>query len=135
MSWDSYIDNIIGHSSGHCDKACIIGQDGTKWSTDNHANALRITAAEAATIGKVFASGDITIFEKAGIVAGGVKYDCPKADVDVKIALGKKTDCGAITCASSKTAVVIGHTKEGGEQGNTNKAVVTIAEYLASLGY
>ena len=26
MSWDSYIDNLLGHTGGHADKACIIGE-------------------------------------------------------------------------------------------------------------
>ena len=48
--------------------------------------------------------------------------------------LGKKKDNGAVTIQSSKTAVVIGHTKEGGSQGNTNKGVGVIAEYLDTKG-
>lgn len=36
MSWDSYIDNLLGHAAGNADKACIIGSDGSKWTTDGH---------------------------------------------------------------------------------------------------
>ena len=50
------------------------------------------------------------------------------------LALGKKKDYGALTLQSSLTAVVIGHTAEGQQQGNVNKAVAVIAEYLESLG-
>ena len=53
---------------------------------------------------------------------------------DDKVVFGKKKGYGAITLQSSKTAIVIGHTKEGGQQGNTNKGVAVIAEYLESLG-
>ena len=35
---------------------------------------------------------------------------------------------------ASKTAIVIGHTHEGAQQGNSNKAVAVIADYLESLG-
>ena len=48
MSWDSYLDNLIAQTkdaSGtvHADKACIIGVDGgAKWTTDAHANALKV---------------------------------------------------------------------------------------------
>ena len=35
---------------------------------------------------------------------------------------------------ASKTAIVIAHTPEGCQQGNTNKGVGVIAEYLESLG-
>ena len=38
MSWDSYIDNIIAYSKNNADKACIIGKDGGKWTTDDHAS-------------------------------------------------------------------------------------------------
>ena len=48
--------------------------------------------------------------------------------------MAKKKDYGALTLQSSKTAVVIGHTGEGMQQGNVNKAVNVIAEYLESLG-
>ena len=48
--------------------------------------------------------------------------------------MGKKKDHGAISIQSSKTAIVIGHTAEGCQQGNVNKGVGVIAEYLESLG-
>jgi len=132
MSWDGYIDNLLGHCASACDQACIIGKDGSKWTTDGHANALKITAQEAANIGRVFSSNDFTSFQASGIVAAGVKYQFLRGDDN--LALGKKKDNGAITLQSSKTAIVIGHTKEGGSQGNTNKGVGVIAEYLESLG-
>eukprot|EP00111_Clytia_hemisphaerica_P008698 TCONS_00025423-protein len=132
MSWDGYIDNLLGHCVGQCDTACIIGKDGSKWTTDGHASALKITAQEAATVGKAFTSGDMTPFQASGIVIAGVKYQFLRGD-DI-LALGKKKDNGAVTLQCSKTAVVIGHTKEGGTQGNTNKGVAVIAEYLESLG-
>ena len=34
----------------------------------------------------------------------------------------------------SKTAIVIAHTTEGSQQGNSNKGVAVIADYLESLG-
>ena len=54
--------------------------------------------------------------------------------MDNTIVLAKRKDYGALTLQRSKTAVVIAHTKEGGSQGATNKAVSVIAEYLQSLG-
>ncbi len=44
MSWDSYIDNLIGQSTdadgkAQIDRACIISlQDGKKWTSDDHPN-------------------------------------------------------------------------------------------------
>lgn len=132
MSWDSYIDNLIGHGAGHTDAACIIGMDGSKWTTDSHGQAIKITAQEAATIGRVYTSGDASVFQTSGLHIGGIRYQFLRKDENVVLA--KKKDNGAITMQSSKTAIVIGHTKEGGSQGNTNKAVGVIAEYLESLG-
>ena len=48
MSWDSYIDNLIAQTkdasgNAHCDKACIIGLDGSAWTTPGHANALKVS--------------------------------------------------------------------------------------------
>ena len=53
---------------------------------------------------------------------------------DGKLVVAKKKDQGALTLQSSKTAIVIAHTPEGRQQGNTNKGVRVIAEYLESLG-
>ena len=53
---------------------------------------------------------------------------------DSKVVYGKRKDCGAVTLQASKTAIVIAHCPEGGQQGNTNKGVSVIAEYLESLG-
>ena len=48
MSWDSYIDNLIAQTkdasgSAHCDRACIIGLDGSAWTTAGHASALKVS--------------------------------------------------------------------------------------------
>ncbi|CAH1801073.1 unnamed protein product, partial [Owenia fusiformis] len=132
MSWDSYIDNLIGHTAGNCDKACIIGLDGSKWTTDGHDKALKIQASEAATIGQAMTSKDFTPFQTSGILVEGIKYQFLRGEDT--LVLGKKKDNGAITFQSSKKAIVIGHTAEGQQQGNTNKGVGVIAEYLESLG-
>ena len=48
MSWDSYLDNLVSQTkdasgTAHADRACIIGLDGgAKWTTDAHANALKV---------------------------------------------------------------------------------------------
>lgn len=138
MSWDSYIDNLVAQtkdSSGavHCDKACIIGKDGSRWTTSGHPNHFNITDEEAKTIGQAMTSKLFTGFQSGGIYAEGLKYQYLREE-DGKMVLGKKKDNGAVTIQASKTAVVIGHTIEGSQQGNTNKGVGVIAEYLESLG-
>lgn len=139
MSWDSYIDNLVAQTkdaSGatHADKACIIGLDGgAPWTTPSHANALVLQGAEGANIAQCFKAKDYTSFQAGGIHAEGIKYQFLREE-DGKIVFGKKKDNGSLTLQSSKTAVVIGHTQEGKQQGNTNKGVAVIADYLESLG-
>ena len=53
--------------------------------------------------------------------------------IDDKLVIGKRGGEGAISMQASKTAIVIAHCPEGGQQGNTNKAVGVIAEYLESM--
>lgn len=139
MSWDSYIDNLLGHSKdstghGHVDKACIIGLDGgAPWTTSACPNALVLQGQEGPNIARCLKSKDFSALQAGGVFVSGVKYQFLREE-DKKIVLAKKKDQGAITLQSSKTAVVIGHCPEGGQQGYTNKAVATIAEYLESLG-
>jgi len=47
--------------------------------------------------------------------------------------LGKLKDNGAITIQKSETAVVIGHTAEGKQQGETNTGVKAIVDYLKGM--
>lgn len=139
MSWDSYIDNLVGHSKDptgtcHVDRACIIGLDGgAPWTTAGHPNAFVLQGQEGANIARALKSKDFTPFQSGGVFATGVKYQYLREE-DKKIVMAKKKEHGALTLQSSKTAVVIGHCPEGGQQGYSNKAVATIAEYLESLG-
>ena len=137
MSWDSYIDNLMGQGkdgsgNSHIDMACIIGHDGSKWTTDGHANAFKLSATESSNIAKCFKSKDFTPFQAGGVWAEGVKYQFLREE-DGKIVLAKKKEHGAISMQSSKTAIVVAHCPEGGQQGAANKGVSVIAEYLESL--
>ncbi|XP_064652031.1 profilin-like [Lineus longissimus] len=139
MSWDSYIDNLIAQTkdasgNANCDRACIIGIDGgAAWTTAGHANALKLQGQEGVNVAKCFNSKDYSVFMASGIHLEGIKYQFLRAEDD-KIVFGKKKGEGAITLQSSKTAIVIGHCPEGSQQGNLNKGVACIAEYLESLG-
>lgn len=138
MSWDSYLDNLIaqtkdGTGATHADKACIIGLDGGgKWTTDAHANAFKLSAEESAKIAQCFKSKDFTAFQFDGVYAEGTRYQFLR-EVDGNVVYAKKKGSGAITIQASKTALVLGHCPEGGQQGNTNKGVAVIAEYLESM--
>jgi len=132
MSWDGYLDNLAGHCAGAMDKGAIIGFDGSKWTTDGHAMSLKITPAEAKTIGAAMQSQEFSSFQASGIFIEGLKYQFLRGEET--IVLGKKKDHGAITLQASKTAVVIAHQIEGKSPGLVNKGVGVIAEYLESLG-
>ena len=133
-TWDSFIDNLIALSNdasglAHADKACIIGLDGgAKWTSDRHSCAFKLSQHEAANIAKCFKTKEFPFF----IYAEGESYVFLR-EIDGKIVLAKRKESGAVTLQASKTAIVIGHTAEGMQQGNTNKAVAVIAEYLESL--
>ena len=68
-----------------------------------------------------------------GVHCEGTKYQFLREE-EGKIVYGKKKGFGAVTLQASKTAIVIAHCPEGCQQGNCNKAVNVIAEYLESLG-
>lgn len=139
MSWDSYLDNLIAQSKDgtgttHIDACCIIGIDGgAKWTSDGHGKALKLTPEEGAAIARCFKGKDFTHFMGSGIHAAGMKYQFLREE-DKKVVYAKKKGFGAVTIQASKTALVIAHCPEGGQQGNTNKGVAVIAEYLESLG-
>ena len=131
MSWNSYIDSLLGHAKGHADKVCIIGLDGTAWTTAAHANHLNLQGDETNVIVAAMKNAEFTTFHTSGIRAGGQKYQFLREDENE--ALGKLKDNGAITIRKSRTGIVIAHTAEGKQQGDTNKAVATVAEYLESM--
>ena len=137
MSWDSYIYNLIAQtkdSSGsiHCDRACIIGMDGSLWTTASHANALKLQGHEGVNIAKCFKNKEFSPFMACGVRIEGTTYLFLREE-DGKTVYAKKKDMGSVSLQASKTAVVIGHCPEESQQGNLNKGVAVIAEYLESL--
>jgi len=134
MSWDGYIDSILGGAKGHADKACIIGLNGGPWTTAAHASNINLQGAEAQTIAGAMNSGDFTTFQANGIHVGGEKYRFLRGDAEEGLVLGKLKENGAITIQKSDTAVVIAHTAEGKQQGDTNTGVQTIVTYLKGMG-
>ena len=72
------------------------------------------------------------MFMTSGVVLEATKYNFLREE-DNKIVYAKKKGSGAITMQASKTAIVIAHCPEGAQQGNCNKGVAVIAEYLESL--
>ncbi|XP_065841860.1 profilin-like [Oscarella lobularis] len=117
--------------SNSVDKACIIGPDGgAKWTTDGHAFAFKISAAEAADVAKAFKSKDFTSFMAGGVHLAGTKYQFLREE-DKKVVLARKNQHGSVTLQSSKTAIVIAHCPEGGQHANCDKVV---AKLLGIIG-
>lgn len=138
MSWDQYLENLCSRTESptgkHCTKACIIGLDGgAKWTTNNHANSLKISEAESVTASKNFANGDAG-FSTCGIVVEDVKYQFLRS-IDGETFLFKKGGHGALSMQASKTAIIIAFTPEGCQQGSTNTALDAVVKYLDSIGY
>jgi len=133
MSWDGYVDSILGNAKGNADRACIIGLNGAPWTTAAHASHLNLQGTEAQTIGAAFSSGDMTTFQANGILIGGEKYRFLREDKDEGLVLGKLKENGAITMQKSETAIIIAHTLEGKQQGDTNTGVQAIVTYLKGM--
>jgi len=135
MSWNAYIDAVCEHSKDeqqkvHCDKAAIIGMNGSMWTTSDHAKALKLEQAEIQKIVKAIENNDPMPLQTSGVNCEGVKYQFLRHDPDLKMVLCKKKDHGAITIQGTKTAIVIGHTQEGMSQGITNKGVGNVVDHL-----
>jgi len=139
MSWNAYIDSICDNTvdpttgTKHCDKAAIIGMNGSMWTTCEHTKAMKPEQAEITKIVNAIQSGDNSPLQAGGIIVEGVKYQFLRADPSEKLIMGKKKDHGAITIQGTKTAVVIGHTQEGCQQGFTNDGIQKVVDYLQGI--
>jgi len=133
MSWDGYIDSVLGSAKGHADRACIIGLNGGPWTTAGHASNINLQGTEAQTIATSMSSGDYSTFQASGILIEGQKYRFLRGDTEEGLVLGKLKENGAITIQKSETAIVIGHTAEGKQQGETNTGVKAVVDYLKGL--
>ena len=134
MSWDGYIDSVLGKSKGNCDKVCIIGlENGVCWTTAAHTSNLTGTPEEFQKIAGLMKSETFTTFQTDGIVLGGIKYRFLRSDEDEGLVLGKLKESGAVTIQKTGTAVIIAHTIDGKNQGDVNTGVKEIVDYLKSL--
>ena len=93
---------------------------------------FKIKPEEIKPIADALSKKNFLTFQTSGVRINGTKYQFLREE-DEKIVMAKKKDVGAITMQATKTAVVIGFCPEGKQQGNLNKAVSTVADYLESL--
>lgn len=138
--WDAYIDNMIAQSKdssgvAHIDKGCIIGLDGGAFWTSQRSDGkyLGVSTSQASSIAQIVRSGNFASFMSNGVTIAGVKYQFLREN-DGKDFYFKKKGHGAITIGKSHSAIVIAHCAEGKQQGNCNKGVEVIRDYLESLG-
>ena len=131
MSWNEYVKNLQCRCK-FADKCCIIGLDGSIWTTSED-NVIDITSAEAASIAHIMNCQDYSQFQANGITIGGVKYTFLRSND--KAVYGKKCGSGGISLQATNKAIVISHCIEGGQQGKVNDAVYKVAEYLEQNGY
>lgn len=139
MSWNSYIDTVKAYSRDatgkeHIDRACIIGLDGVRYTDDTHPSSFKVTPEEVGTITRCMKSKDFTVFMTSGVKAETVKYNFLREE-DKKIVYAKKKDQGSLTIQATEKVIVIAHTAEGAQQGNSNGGVQKICDYLESVGY
>ncbi|XP_072020454.1 profilin-like [Amphiura filiformis] len=135
MSWDGYLDNCSAQSQDHIVRCCIISLDGgSVWNTTTHAKALKITPAEGAKIAKAFKDKNFSSFMSTGIYVEGQKFQFLR-EVEGKVMLGKKKGLGFVSFQSSKQAIICAFGSEDKQQGNANKGLSVVGDYLESVGY
>jgi len=141
MSWDGYIDSIIGNSQGAISSATIVGLNGAIWTPKTAEKILEISQSEATSIGTIMAAKNNSIqgkFSAQGITIGGAKYMFLRdVEGDGRTILAKKSGLGNLTLVATTQAVLIAFTPEAKSHsfGIANTAVDGIAKYLEGSGY
>jgi len=140
MSWDAYVDNLIGHGQGHIDAAVIVGMDGNAWTgtTDASSKHLKPTPQEAQAIAHCLKTKTYDSMRASGVRVANKKYMFLRNDDESETVLAKGTGDfkeEAICIQKTQQAFLIAHCPAGKQQGTCNKAVDTIAQYLKGTGY
>jgi len=141
MSWDSYVDSLIGNGQSHIDAAAICGLEGAAWTTvadGAAAQYMKPTSAEIQSIAGCMAAKDFGPFKASGVKVCGKKYMFLRADEDVGLVLAKGTGAHkeeAICIQKTTKAFIIAHCPAGKQPGKCNQAVDSIAQYLISNSY
>ena len=125
---------MILQSGGACDKAAIIGLDGSILS-DPLLVSFKLTTQESTVIGIGMMESDMSYpsLRENGIIVEGIRYDFLRADDNM--VWGRKQGEGTITMERSKQNVVICHTKEGDNLGNAKRVVEKVVDSFEYYGY
>merc|ERR1719367_2658002 len=111
------------------DTACIIGKDGSKWTSDIHPSAIKLETNEAAKIGANFRLNKLVEFQPSGAMIEGTKWMYLSTDDNSGAVTLKKKDVGLICMAPSHTAIVICLHK-GERERCCKEGALYIANYL-----
>uniref|UniRef100_A0A060T3S8 Profilin n=1 Tax=Blastobotrys adeninivorans TaxID=409370 RepID=A0A060T3S8_BLAAD len=126
MSWQAYVDNLLG--SGSVDQAALYSRAGDSvWAKSAN---FEVSAPEINEIAKGF--DDSSQLQASGLHVQGQKYFMLRAD-DRSI-YGKLNDTG-IVAVRTKQALLIAHYSAPTQPGEATKVVEQLADYLISVGY
>merc|ERR1719204_1983485 len=87
-SWDAYIDWVIGASTDHsgevADKVAIFGLNGAAYTSETHANAIKLSQEERMAIANAFNTQDLSGLQN-GFFVEGIQYLLLRSDVQIAI--------------------------------------------------
>jgi len=132
-SWDHYIDWVIGQSGNVADKVAMFGLNGAAYTSETHANAMKLSQEERMAIANAFKTQDLGGLQN-GFFVEGIRYLLLRSDPQMVI-YGKLRGRGGITAHRTKSAIIIGHYPEGKNPKQMNYAIAACAETLEGWGY
>ncbi|GAB1603832.1 profilin-like [Argonauta hians] len=130
MSWNDYIKSIQV-ACEDCDKGCVLGRDGTIWTTSGD-NLLNISAEEASKFASVL-NDHPEFFLSNGITMCGEKYNFIRKDD--KFLFCKKSGRGSLSIEWTERSIIIAHCREGGSTGKVNEALHKTVSHLETCDY
>ncbi|XP_022050426.1 profilin-2 [Acanthochromis polyacanthus] len=139
MSWQSYVDNLMG--DGSCQDAAIVGYADAKYVWASHAGGsfANITPEEIdVVIGKdregFFTNGLTLGSKKCSVIRDSLQLDSDwTMDIRTKSQGGEPTYNITVGRASKVLVLVMG--KEGVHGGGLNKKAYSMAKYLRDSGF
>jgi profilin len=124
MSWDGYVNSLVGPSVG---AAAYLGHDGAIWAKSAH---LKLSPDEGKKFADAFKNPDGA--RGTGLTIGGEKFMVIQATAEHVI--GKKGTSGFSAYKTNQT-IVLGVYNEPQVPGNCEEAVFKSANYLKQNNY
>ncbi|XP_014786256.1 profilin-like [Octopus bimaculoides] len=130
-SWNDYVNNIQ-QCCDDCDKGCILGRDGSIWTT-NQDNVLNISPEEAAKFASSLNDQQNDTLTSTGVTMCGEKYNFIRKDD--RFLFCKKGGCGSLSIQWTDKSIIVAHCKEGGCTGKVNEALHKTMSHLEHCDY